>query len=114
MKKSKLIKLVLLGVVFFSCHKEKKHDSNLYFRDDDKEEYTAMPYNGFGYYYWFIPYGFYNNNRYYHAGYYPNNMNNYSSSRYSRYSGMSRGNLITSSHESVSRGGFGRSSGVSS
>ena len=90
MKKSKVIKLVLVAGIAASCsshNNDYETSSRLHIRGDSTSSYTnAHSYMGYGYYH-FIPYGFYSGRNYYHGG--------YESSAFSS--------------RAISRSGFGRS-----
>ncbi len=101
MKKSKIVKLVLLASVMASCNNPtSKPEKKVYMRSDTTASYSRA--TGFGghhgmFYHAFIPYGLFMNNGYSRAGYY--------SSGISEKSNVGRnpvkGNAV--------RGGFGRS-----
>ena len=94
MRKSKVIRLVLVASVMASCssHDDYTYESRLHIRGDSTSLYThSQGYYGGGGFYHFIPFGFYSFGRgYYHGGY---------------------ESPAFSSRASVSRGGFG-SSGI--
>ncbi|MCW3074711.1 MAG: hypothetical protein JWP69_1780 [Flaviaesturariibacter sp.] len=115
MKKSKCVELVLISAALASCQQQQKEPewqaggSKTYLRSDTTAPYTqARQHNGVGgaglllWYYAFRPYGGFGNNGYQRAGYYSN--------------GLSRASNIGSNSfkGTVSRGGFGRRSSVSS
>ena len=97
MKKSKIIKLVLVAGLAVSCSHKDDYDtqSRLHIRGDSTSRYTQTPYYGYGGgYYHFIPFGMYSYGRgYTHGGYESNSFSSRAAS------------------PSVSRGGFG-SSGI--
>ena len=104
MKKSKIVKLVLITATLASCHRSHPNRNSdwagnqTYMRSDESADYS---YNGGGanallWYYAFHPYGMYYGGGY-HVGYYSTSISHYS-------------NVGTSSAKSnVSRGGFGSS-----
>lgn len=115
MKKSKAITLVLITSALASCHKEKPQDGGgdwgdqkVYMRSDSTAGYTRTHHHGAGigtallWYYAFRPYGGYSGNGYNRAGYYSSGI------------GKSSNVGSNSTKSSLTRGGFGRSSSVSS
>lgn len=115
MKKSKTISLVLITSALASCHKEKPQgaggdwgDQKVYMRSDTTAGYTRTHHHGAGigtallWYYAFRPYGGYSGRNYNHAGYY--------SSGIKEHSNIGR----NTTKGSLTRGGFGRHSSVSS
>lgn len=107
MKKSSVVKLVLITALLASCHKHtKKKETEYYLRSDQSAQYTpVMYYPGnpyFMWYYAFRPYGMiYGGGGYQHAGYYSGAI---SESSNIGTSGMKGG---------IARGGFGGSHGFS-
>lgn len=102
MKKSKIVKLVLLASVVSSCNYNtpKQEEKKVYLRSDTTANYSRAngvgSHHGMGYYA-FIPYGLLMNNSYRRAGYY--------SSGISEKSNVGRNPV----KGSAVRGGFGRS-----
>ena len=105
MKKSKLIKLVLITSVLASCEKEVKQQDTqkVYMRSDTSATYSRSHIHGGGganmwlWFYAFRPYGYYNNGAYHHSGFYSGGLSEHSNIG---------SNTVKSS---VTRGGFGRS-----
>lgn len=98
MKKSKVVKLVLVASVVASCSSRDDYEAantnkRLYIRSDSTSNYTQTHHYGGGYYH-FVPFGYYRPwGGYSHGG--------YESSAFSSKAG----------NHAISRGGFG-SSGV--
>eukprot|EP01132_Coremiostelium_polycephalum_P019347 gene19347-23011_t len=81
MKKSSVIKLVLITGALASCHKPKPEaswDSNeVYMRSDSTANYTRTQGHHLSpilWYYAFRPYGMYYGGRYHHSGYYSSSI----------------------------------------
>ncbi|MDW8345434.1 MAG: hypothetical protein RML94_00655 [Bacteroidia bacterium] len=112
MKKSKLVKLVLVASLFVSCKTATNKSKKVYFRADSTGTYTQSYLRRYSYFV-FYPYSTYNaiKNIYEHRGYHNNLLSRRSSSFY-RYRG-GRGGYIFSSNYGKSnyggstRGGFG-------
>lgn len=115
MKKSKTISLVLITAALASCHKEKPQgaggdwgDQKVYMRSDTTAGYTHTHHHGAGigtallWYYAFRPYGGYSGRNYNRAGYYSSGIKEHSNIGHNTAKG------------SLTRGGFGRNSSVSS
>lgn len=102
MKKSKIVKLVLLASVMASCNNPtpKQEEKKVYLRSDTTASYSRATgfngHHGMGYFA-FVPYGLFMNNGYRHTGYY--------SSGISEKSNVGRNPV----KGSAVRGGFGRS-----
>lgn len=101
MKKSNIIKLVLVSATLIGCNNQKpKHQQRVYMRSDSTADYTQTHGGGshFAGYYVFRPYGIFNSSGYHRAGYYSGGIRQSS-------------NIGHSSFKSASvRGGFGSSS----
>jgi hypothetical protein len=112
MKKSKCVELVLISAALASCQQKEPEwqagGSKTYLRSDTTAPYTqARHHGGSGaglllWYYAFRPYGNYGMNGYQRAGYYSNGLHHSSNIGSNSFKGT------------VSRGGFGRRSSVSS
>ncbi|MGC3979249.1 MAG: hypothetical protein QM751_14070 [Paludibacteraceae bacterium] len=100
MKKSKIIKLVLVSVTLASCNHSNKqeHDRKVYMRSDSTAGYSRTEgHSHFGGYYAFRPYGVYYQGGYIRSGYYSNGIHESSNIGHNSFKGTSV------------RGGFGRS-----
>ncbi len=98
MKKSKIIRLVLVASVVSSCNSNKSgYEKKVYMRSDTTARYS--PAHGFvhGGYYAFRPYGIYSYNGYSRAGYYSSAIHEQANIGRNAFKG------------SVVRGGFGSS-----
>jgi hypothetical protein len=100
MKKSNIIKLVLVTAALSSCnHHKTDHDRKVYMRADTTAEYSPTEgHSHFGGYYAFRPYGMYNSGWYCRAGYYSSGIHESSNIGHSTFKLASV------------RGGFGSSS----
>lgn len=100
MKKSSIIKLVLVTAALSSCGNHKpSHDRKVYMRSDSTADYARTEgHSHFGGYYVFRPYGMYNTGSYRRAGYYSCGINESSNIGHNSFKG------------STIRGGFGSSS----
>src|ERR1035437_5150441 len=99
MKKSNIIKLVLVTAAISSCNQHKPdHDRKVYMRSDTTAGYSRTEgHSHFGGFYVFRPYGIFSSGGYYRAGYYSSGIRESS-------------NIGTSSFKSASvQGGFGSS-----
>ena len=100
MKKSNIIKLVLVSATLAACnHPKTQRDQRVYMRSDTTANYTQTHGNGshYGGFYVFRPYGLFMGNGYYRAGYYSGGIHEGS-------------NIGSSSFKSATvRGGFGGS-----
>ncbi len=98
MKKSQIIKLVLVAAVLSACNNQKsKSEKNIYMRSDTTAKYSHVRGGLHGGYIPFIAYGIMRNNAYSRAGYYSSSIRESS-------------NIGTNSFKSnVVRGGFGSS-----
>ncbi|MEI6752037.1 MAG: hypothetical protein WCK78_02615 [Paludibacter sp.] len=99
MKKSKIIKLVLVATALSSCNNHKAdHDRKVYMRSDTTAGYSRTEgHSHFGGFYVFRPYGVFTPGGYYRAGYYSGGIHESS-------------NIGHSSFKSATvRGGFGSS-----
>ena len=96
MKKSKIVKLVLVAGLLTTCKSNTWNDSDrrLYVRGDTTSMYSRSPYMGGGHFFFFHPYGYY----YPGLGF-----------RHYGYESPGFSSKAVSAH--VSRGGFG-SSGI--
>lgn len=98
MKKSELVKLVLVAAVITSCNNQKSRDEKrIFMRSDTTANYSHVRGGFHGGYFPFIPYGMYMNNRYARAGYYSSSIHESSNVGSNSYKGT------------VVRGGFGSS-----
>ncbi len=98
MKKSKIIKLVLVASAFSSCNNSSlRPEKRVYMRSDSTAGYSHMNRHYYGMYYAFRPYGIYNYGGYSRAGYY--------SSAIPEKSNVGSNSFKTN----VVRGGFGSS-----
>ena len=122
MKKSKIIKLLLLTSLLSACDKEKKKVSaeqdRLHLRSDTTARYTTVHHSHYGggflpYYYVFRPFGYYSYGNYHRGGYHSSYVHPSSNNRHANSSSHSR-TYASKSSGSVSRGGFGGSSRSSS
>ena len=100
MKKSSIIKLVLVTAALSSCNNHKSsHDRKVYMRSDSTADYSNTEgHSHFGGYYVFRPYGMYNSGSYYRAGYYSSGIHESSNIGHNSFKGT------------TIRGGFGSSS----
>jgi len=98
MKKSKIIKLVLVATALSSCNHKADHDRKVYMRSDTTAGYSRTEgHSHFGGFYVFRPYGIFTPGGYYRAGYYSGGIHESS-------------NIGSSSFKSATvRGGFGSS-----
>ena len=99
MKKSNIIKLVLVAATLASCNKNTGKEKNVYLRSDTTARYSHVHGGGFhGGYFVFRPYGIYNNGSYSRAGFYSSAIHK-------------NANVGSNSYKAtVVRGGFGSSS----
>lgn len=98
MKKSELIKLVLVAAVLSSCNNQPgKSEKKIYLRSDTTANYSHVRGGFHGGYFPFIPYGLYMNNRYARAGYFSSSIHESSNVGTNAF----KGNVV--------RGGFGSS-----
>jgi len=100
MKKSNIIKLVLVTAAISSCnHHKPDHDRKVYMRSDSTANYSPTEgHSHFGGFYVFRPYGMYNMGGYYRAGYYSSGIHESSNIGHNSFKGA------------TIRGGFGSSS----
>lgn len=98
MKKSKIIKLVLVSVSLTGCHHTHEQEKKVYLRSDTSARYSpAESRSHSGGYYHFYPYGIWGLSGYHRAGYYSGGIHESS-------------NIGHSSFKSATvRGGFGSS-----
>lgn len=101
MKKSSAIVLALVGIALASCNKpDYKNGRTAHMRSDTTAPYTNT-HNTFLWYYAFRPYGIYQNGHYERSGYYSGAIHESSNIGHN------------ASKATVSRGGFGKTGGVS-
>lgn len=101
MKKSSAIALALVGIALASCNKpEYKDGKRVHMRSDTTAPYTVT-HSHFLWYYAFRPYGVYTDGHYVRSGYYSGAIHESSNIGHN----ASKGN--------VSKGGFGRTGGLS-
>lgn len=100
MKKSKIIKLVLVSATLSSCgHQPTKPERKVYMRSDSTADYTPTSNHAHGGgFYVFRPYGIFSGNSYRRAGYYSGAIHESSNIGHSSFKGA------------TIRGGFGHSS----
>lgn len=105
MKKSKIVKLVLITGVLASCAKKKENDweygvNKYHVRTDTTAAYTTI--HRTHWFYAFRPYGYCINGRYHATGYWSSGIHESSNTGHS------------TTKSAIARGGFGRATTVSS
>lgn len=125
MKKSNIVKLVLVSSLLVACSKkEKRQDQEVYMRGDDSAPYSQVQHsqgnsNALLWYLAFRPYGSYSGGNYHSSGMYSNSISErsnvgHNSFKSSSVRGSSSFHSSYSSHGISSRGGFGSSGHFSS